>query len=390
MNIVYCTDIVYELSGVDVTTITKANALAEIPGNRVWIVVSGNPKSLMHRLKKVSVIEVNVRYYTRDSNGPLAALWDIYRKRKIHKRKLESLLENVNPDVVIASGVLMKFFLPSLKLPSRPIFIRELHSNRDYSIQAATSWRNKMIPWIGYIYDYYWKIREYDIIVVLTENEKYGWWKYWKKVVVIPNPITHWCGRVSDGKAKVAITGGRLAQMKNFSGLVNIWAKVCQRHPEWILQIWGVGEKRDELEHQIKAMGLSEKVLLMGYTDEMGVEMSKTSLFVFSSLSESFSLVTLEAMSVGIPSVVYNCPGGIRYVIKDGVTGFLVPLNDEYTFVEKVCSLIENEELRKTMGQAALRESEQYGIEKITQRWMLLFQELLAKKRNKQIRNNYG
>ena len=119
----------------------------------------------------------------------------------------------------------------------------------------------------------------------------------------------------------------------------------------------------------------------MGYTDEMGVEMSNASLFVFSSLSESFSLVTLEAMSVGIPTVVYECPGGIKYLVKDGVTGYLVPLNDEDAFVEKVCMLIENEELRKIMGQAALLESEQYKIEKIAQRWMELFQELLEKKR---------
>ena len=321
MNIVYCTDIVYELSGVDVTAITKANALAEIPGNRVWIVVSGNPQSLTHRLKKVSVIEVNVQYYTKDSKGLHVALWDIYKMRKVHKQRLEVFLENINPDVVIASGVLMKYFLPSLRLSSRPVFIRELHSNRDYSIQVATSWSEKMIAWGGYIYDYYWKIREYDQIVVLTESERRGWWKYWKKVVVMPNPITHWSGLVSKDNAKVAITSGRLAKMKNFSGLINIWAKVIQYHPDWILRIWGVGETQEELENQIKNMGLSEHVFLMGYTGEMSVEMSKASLFVFTSLSESFSLVTLEAMSVGIPTVVYECPGGIRYVVKDGETG---------------------------------------------------------------------
>ncbi len=381
MNIVYCTDIVYELSGVDFTTITKANALAEIPGNRVWIVVSGNPKSLVHRLKRVSVIEVSVQYYTKDNQGLFAALWDIYKKRKIHKKRLEILLENIAPDIVIASGVLMKYFLPSLKLSSNPVFIRELHSNRNYSIQAASSWTGKMIPLAGYIYDYYWKINQYDQIVVLTENEKQGWWKYWKKVVVIPNPITHWSGRVSEGNAKVAITGGRLAKMKNFSGLINIWEKVSRRHPDWILQIWGVGETQKGLENQIEEKNLSEHVLLNGYTGEMGVEMSKASLFVFTSLSESFSLVTLEAMSVGIPAVVYNCPGGISYVVKDNVTGFLVPMNDEDAFVEKVCTLIEDEELRKKMGQAALAESKQYGIDIITHRWMDLFQELLDKKR---------
>ena len=81
MNIVYCIDIVYELSGVDIITIAKANALAKIPGNRIWIVASGNTMSMEHQLRNVSVIEVDVQYYSSDDKGLLSALWDIYQKR---------------------------------------------------------------------------------------------------------------------------------------------------------------------------------------------------------------------------------------------------------------------------------------------------------------------
>ena len=255
MNIVYCTDIVYELSGIGCTaTITKANALANIPGNRVWVVRCLTIRDTLElQLRNVSVIKADVHYYTNDDEGPLVALWDIFQKQKIHQRQLESLLEGINPDVVIASGVLMKYFLPSLKLSSRPVFIRELHSNRNYSLQSVSSWKGKLIPLVGYIYDYYWKIRQYDQIVVLTENEKQGWWKYWKKVVVIPNPITHWSGRVSEGTAKVAITGGRLAKMKNFSGLINIWSKVVNRAiPIGFCRYGVLGEMQKELENQIR------------------------------------------------------------------------------------------------------------------------------------------
>ena len=88
MKIVYCTDIIYELSGIDVVTISKANALAEIPGNRVWIIVAGNPRSLESHLKQVSVIELPVNYYTQDGKGMLKSIWDIFQKRKLHKKKL--------------------------------------------------------------------------------------------------------------------------------------------------------------------------------------------------------------------------------------------------------------------------------------------------------------
>ena len=381
MKIVYCTDIVYELSGIDVITITKANALAEVPGNHVWIVVAGNPRSLMSRLKKVSLIELPVDYYTHDNKGMISAIWDIFQKRKLHKQRLADFLLNIQPDVVISTGVLVKYFLPTIKLDSNPIFIRELHNDRHYVLNSAKTLPKKLIALLSEWYDYGWKIHRYDKIMVLTNKEKTGLWKYWDKVQVIPNPITDMNGLTSDGTSKIAITGGRLAKMKNFSSLINIWKKVTDRHPDWKLQIWGVGEQQEALENQIQQLDLSERVFLMGYTHEMAKQMSQASLMVLTSLSESFSLVTLEAMSVGIPTVVYNCPGGISYVVKDGETGFLVPLNDEDTFVEKVCTLIEDEGLRKTMGQAAQKESKKYELDKIIQRWMTLFKETLAKKR---------
>ena len=130
-------------------------------------------------------------------------------------------------------------------------------------------------------------------------------------------------------------------------------------------------------------MGLKDHVSLMGYTPEVQEQMAKASLFVLASQTEGFSLVVIEAMSVGIPTVVYNCPGGIRYVVKDGETGYLVPMNDEDAFVEKVCLLIENEKLRTAMGQDCLQEVKQYRIEKIAQQWMVLFQDLLDKKRGR-------
>lgn len=383
MNIVYCIDATYNLSGTDIVTITKANALAAIPGNRVWVVSAGNPHSLLHRLKQVSVTDLNVRYYQHDSEGLLTALIDIQKTRRIHKKKLAEFLENVQPDVVISSGVLTKIFLPTLKISSDPVFIRELHADRHYNRESSKGLIKKLIALAGELYDFHWKIHAYDKVVVLTEKENSGSWKNWKKLAVIPNPITHWSGLKSSCKAKVAITAGRLAPMKNFTGLINIWSKVVKRHPDWVLQIWGTGGTQQSLEKQIQQLGLEENVHMMGYTTEISEQMSQASIMLLSSLSESFSLVTLEAMSVGIPTVVYNCPGGISHLVKNEKTGYLVPLNEEDIFVERVCQLIENEELRKEMGMAGIEESKQYTMDHIITRWMSLFQELLNQKRKK-------
>ena len=382
MKIAYCTDTIDRLGGIEVVTLAKANALAEVPGNQVWIIVANNKCSSMTRLYKANVLDLAVHYYENDSKGGYwHALRDYRRKRKIHSQRLEKVLNDIQPDIIISTGTSMKFALPKFKLRSNPVLIRELHYSRHYRRETASNQREWFAAIAGEWYDYNLSIKKYDKIIVLTEADKSGSWARWDKVMVIPNPITHATNHFSAGAEKVAVAAGRLASSKNYVSMINVWKKVVDRHPDWTLHIWGTGAMQATLEQHIKSMGMTDHVFLKGYSSTVTDEMAKASLFLSTSLSEGFSLATLEAMSVGIPTVVYNCPGGIRYVVKDGETGFLVPMNDEDAFVEKVCTLIENEELRKTMGKAAMRESEQYRIEKIVQRWMELFQELLETKR---------
>lgn len=381
MKIAYCTDTIDRLGGIEVVTLAKANALAELPGNQVWIIVANNTRSSMTRLYKAKVLDLAVRYYENDSQGGYwHALFDYLRKRKIHRQRLEAVLNDIQPDIVIATGTSMKFALPKFKIRSNPVLIRELHYSRHYRKETASSLLQRLVAIVGEWYDYHFSIKKYDKIVVLTEADKSGPWAKWDKVVVIPNPITHATDHLSTNTAKVAVTAGRLAPSKNYFSMINVWRKVVDRHPDWSLHIWGSGAMQTALEQHIKALGMTDRVFLKGYSSTVTDEMAHTSLFISTSVSEGFSLATLEAMSVGIPTVVYNCPGGISHLVRDGETGYLIPLNDETSMADHVCQLIEDTELRHTMGKAALHESKRYRVENIAQRWMQLFEEELRKK----------
>lgn len=373
------------MGGMELLTLVKANELAKLPGNEVWIVMTEDGGEPMIPLVNVKLVSLGVNYYQGDSGGYVHAMWAFHQKTKLHQKRLTALLNEIQPDVVVSTEQFEKLFLPTLKIHSRPAFVREMHMSKRYGLDGVASWPKKLKERMKYFQDYEWKIRAYDKIVAVTEEGKSGTWKNWDKVTIIPNPLMKRSTAVADGSAKVAITSGRLFRMKNFESLVNIWSKVVRRHPDWTLQIWGNGGEEARLKQQIERLGLQEKVFLMGYTSDMVGEMAKASLFVLTSKSESFSLVTLEAMSVGIPSVVYNCPGGIRYVVEDGKTGFLVPMGDEEAFVEKVCTLIEDTEMRKEMGAQALKVSEKYAMDKVIEQWMELFRDLCQKKKgNKQ------
>lgn len=384
MKIVYCTDTIDRLGGIEVVTLAKANALAELPGNQVWIVVANNERSIMTRLYKANVLDLAVRYYKDDSKGGyLYALCDYLRKRKIHSQRLEAILNDILPDVVISTGTSMKFALPKFKLKSNPVLIRELHYSRHYRRETASGLRERLVATVGEWYDYHFSIKKYDKIVVLTEADKSGTWATWDKVVAIPNPITHPTNHISSGTEKLAVTAGRLAFSKNYVSMINVWKKVVDRHPDWSLHIWGSGAMQATLEQHIKSMEMADHIFLKGFSSTVTDEMAKASLFISTSVSEGFSLATLEAMSVGLPTVVYNCPGGISHLVRDGKTGYLIPMNNENAMADHICKLIEDTELRHTMGKDALFESKRFSVEIIAQRWMQLFEEELMKKRGK-------
>jgi len=383
MKIVYCNDNICVAGGVQVVTIVKANALARIPGNQVWIVVADNPSPSCLPLKDVSVIDLGIHYYEHDTElSYVGAVIDFFRKKRLHRQRLQRTLEELQPDVVISTDKLTKYMVAGLKLPSRPVFIREIHHVLDYSHRVKGKLK-QFIAKVGEVYDYQWKIKAYDKIVVLTEEGKAGAWEHWDKVAVIPNPLTNVDASLppSTQDSKLAVATGRLVYLKNHASLVRVWAKVTERHPDWKLQIWGEGPEEAALRRQIAQLGLEGKVELMGVSREMVRQMSHASLHLLSSLSEGFSLVALEAMSVGVPTVAYDCQGGLRYVVKDGETGVFVPMGDEEAFATQVCRLIEDEALRKRMGKACLDEVERYKVDYIALQWMALFEEELAKKR---------
>ena len=74
-------------------------------------------------------------------------------------------------------------------------------------------------------------------------------WKNNPKVIVIPNPLTSPCKQKATLEAKKVIAVGRLVYQKNFQSLIKAWEHVAQIHPDWILEIWGEGSQRIELEN---------------------------------------------------------------------------------------------------------------------------------------------
>jgi glycosyltransferase involved in cell wall biosynthesis len=85
-------------------------------------------------------------------------------------------------------------------------------------------------------------------------------------------------------------------------------------------------------------------------------------------------MVLIEAMASGLPLVSFNSPCGPKDLIRDGVNGFLIHTGDIHTLSERIIVLIESQDLRRSMGNAAKDFSADYKIETIMPQWIHIFE----------------
>lgn len=378
MKIVYCLDSIRYVGGIQVVTCVKANALAAIPGNEVWVIVTDNKKGFMRvpLSPAVRLIDLDINYYEDDWRGRLYVLKGIIVKRRRHRKALRKILGEIKPDVVISVGQSEKYFLPSIAGKARTI--REFHFNSRYRsiMTKGAPWYDRMQARIADFVDFQFGVRRYDRIVLLTEADRVENWSDVKGAITMPNPLTLENVSQSALDRKEIISVGRLGAEKNYESLVRACAKVFAKHPDWHLTIYGEGNMRDWLQRLATKLDISEKLSLPGTTTDVTEAYAGGSIFALTSHFEGFGLVLVEAMSAGVPVVAYNLKYGPSEIITDGRDGFLVPHYDEDALARALCRLIENPELRKRMGRAALEKAKTFSVEVITQRWMSLFKEL--------------
>ena len=373
MRIVYVADSIRRIGGIQRVTVAKANALAELPGNDVWILVADTSGEQVYGLSPlVKVVDLGINYYEDDWKSQWHVLKGIVIRRRVHRRKVKDALDGIRPDVVISVGESEKYFLPRVK--GEWLKVREIHYIKHYRLLAAASLCSRIVAKCVELYDFGWKIRRYDRIVVLTEEDRLDNWHGDPRVKAIPNPLPFERGRVSSLDTGLVLAVGRLTAEKDFLSLIRAFRHVADRFPDWRLEILGDGEQKQILADAINSLSLGGNVLLKGMVKDVREEMLSASCLVMTSRFEGFGMALTEAMACGLPVVSYACPAGPREIISDGVDGFLVAPGDEKALAERICEIAGEGEKRKKMGAAAFRSTARYDTDRIVSMWMDLFE----------------
>jgi glycosyltransferase involved in cell wall biosynthesis len=154
-----------------------------------------------------------------------------------------------------------------------------------------------------------------------------------------------------DPSDKVVGSVTRLFDQKSPGDFIRMANEILKNNGRVSFLLVGDGPLRREIEAMISEHGISEKVVLTGFRNDIPELLSIMDVFVLTSLWEGLPRVLPQAMAMGIP-IVATRVDGIPEVVKHGQNGFLVPPKDFRALAQRTIQLIENPSLAKRMGEA--------------------------------------
>jgi glycosyltransferase involved in cell wall biosynthesis len=371
MRILYVTDALAIWGGLERVLVEKGNYLASHNGNEVFMLtISQGGHSFPFPLDdKVTHVDLNIPFYTQYQYSGIRRLLSLRRLHRDCRKGIRQQLNYINPDVILCPRI--EFVKDICKVKGDTPLAFESHSSFWTSrFERAGLLRRLHTWWMNQ------SAKQAQAVVTLTEGDAAAWKKVNNHVFVIPD-VVHLNEKdvYSNVDAKSAVFVGRLSRQKNIGCLLSIWQLVRQRHPDWQLHVYGEkGDIEEPLWQQLHEEG--NGITVHSPTTEILNVYQHHAMLLLTSRYEPFGMVLPEAMSCGLPVIAFDCPYGPADIITDDMDGFLVKDWDIMSFADKVCLLMENQDLRQQMGQAAIRSSQRYRSDRIMSVWQELFESL--------------
>ena len=186
--------------------------------------------------------------------------------------------------------------------------------------------------------------------------------------------------RIKDERLNRIISVGRLYPQKNQKMMIEAFAKIAPKFPEWSLVIYGEGPERDSLESLVSNLKslVSSRISLPGRCETVIEEVAKSKVFCLSSDYEGMSNAMIEALCVGTP-VISTKVSGTDELIRDGENGLLVDIGDTDGLAKAFEKLLSNQELREKLGQEGQKLANQFKTDTIVDLWENLVHRLKVK-----------
>ena len=166
-----------------------------------------------------------------------------------------------------------------------------------------------------------------------------------------------------------------LRPVKRATDVMTIFYKIQKEIPSKLLLI-GEGPDRENIECQAKELGILDKVLFLGNSNEVNKLLCYSDLFLLPSKTESFGLAALEAMAARTPVISTNS-GGLPEVNIQGVTGFLSNVGDTDEMAKNGIYILEDAGRLQQFKLNALAQAKKFSLDNVLPAYMEVYKELL-------------
>ena len=193
--------------------------------------------------------------------------------------------------------------------------------------------------------------------------------------------------KIGYGPGRLLLFVGRLERLKGVEIAIQALALIRDRqHDDVRLLILGEDSRdgdeseKDRLKAAATALGVRDRVDFLGSVahHELPFFYSAADVCVMPSYSESFGLVGLEAQACGRP-VVASDVSGLRSVIRDEVSGYLIDGHDPAAYAERIGRLLNDPEVAQQMGRRGRLLAQRFSWTRTTDRLQELFEELVQR-----------
>jgi N-acetyl-alpha-D-glucosaminyl L-malate synthase BshA len=236
-------------------------------------------------------------------------------------------------------------------------------------------------------------INKSDVVTSVSQSLKDDTYKLFnikKEIHVIPNFIELDKNRVESNischRSVMAKEGERIIthisnfrKVKRIPDVIKIFHLVQQQIPSKLMMV-GDGPEKEAAERQCLELGILDKVIFFGNSNEIDKILSYTDLFLLPSQTESFGLAALEAMAWGVPVISSNS-GGLPEVNIEGFSGYLSSVGNTTEMAENAIKVLQDDTVLNEFKKNALTIAKRFDIENI----LPLYEDLYKRTINKEI-----
>lgn len=232
-------------------------------------------------------------------------------------------------------------------------------------------------------------INQSDVVTAVSDDLKkstYDLFDVNKDIKVIPNFIEEkmndfayvHCQRqqLAEPNERIITHVSNFRKVKRINDVVETFYRVQQKMPAKLMMV-GDGPERTPAEELVKSLGIRDKVIFFGNSNEVDSILKYSDLFMLPSETESFGLAALEAMACGVPVISTNA-GGLPEVNVQGVTGFMSDIGNVDDMARNAIHILKDEKTLNQFKSNALNHSKTFSVDNIVPIYEKIYQEALS------------